>query len=269
MKLEAVKLIYFSPTETTKKVVSAIAQGLQVSKIEHLNLTLLASKKKSVPQMGAELAIIGMPVYAGRLPVEAVERFKPIKGNNTPAVIVVVYGNRAYDDALLELRDLAIAAGFVPVAAGAFIGEHSFSNDDALIAHRRPDVDDLAQATSFGEAVRTKMESVASLDELAVLQVPGNVPYQEIRLPKNLAPMSDELMCTRCLSCFSACPTGAIALKGNLIVTDASRCTLCCACVKNCTTGARTLDDERIDKIRVMLTRKFSERKQPEQFFGL
>ena len=55
--------------------------------------------------------------------VSAVFDCWPNSASQTPAVLVVVYGNRAYDDALLELSDIATGAGFVPLAAGAFVGE--------------------------------------------------------------------------------------------------------------------------------------------------
>jgi hypothetical protein len=68
--------------------------------------------------------LVGAPVYAGRIPPAAAQRFLTLRGNDTPAIPVVVYGNRHYNDALLELADLLTSAGFVPVAGAAFIGEH-------------------------------------------------------------------------------------------------------------------------------------------------
>ncbi|MEA5098731.1 MAG: 4Fe-4S binding protein [Burkholderiaceae bacterium] len=89
----------------------------------------------------------------------------------------------------------------------------------------------------------------------------------DYKLLKNVSPATDEDICTRCGICASRCPTGAISLQGNTMVTDASQCILCCACVKQCLIGARELKDERIDKIRGMLLAKFSERKEPEFFY--
>ena len=48
-----------------------------------------------------------MPVYAGRVPALAVERLKGIKTSGVKFVIVAVYGNRAYEDALVEMQDVA------------------------------------------------------------------------------------------------------------------------------------------------------------------
>lgn len=268
MNIDAVKLIYFSPTNTTQKVLESIAQGVQVTTVEHLNLTLPEAANKLFPAVGNDLALIGMPVYAGRLPQEAVNRLKRIKGNGAPAVVVVLYGNRAYDDALIELRDVVTEAGFQPIAAGAFIGEHSFSNEDALIAHRRPDAGDLQRAQEFGEAIQSLVKELALGAATPVLSVPGNVPYTDYRVLKNVAPVTDNEICTRCGTCASLCPTGAISLQNGVMETDASQCILCCACVKQCTTGARELTDERIGKVRGMLTSKFSQRREPEWFLG-
>ncbi len=56
------------------------------------------------------------------------------------AIAVVVYGNRNYDDALIELKDILESDGFKVVAGAAFIGEHSFSK---TLAKNRPDEKDM------------------------------------------------------------------------------------------------------------------------------
>jgi len=268
MQVDAVKLIYFSPTETSVKIAVGIAKGVGAPKVTHMNLTVPQARSRSFPPVTEHLAIIAMPVYAGRLPEEAVARLRRVQGNGTPAVVVVLYGNRAYDDALIELRDLASECGFVPVAGGAFIGEHSFANDVARIALSRPDASDLDKARDFGGAVRAMMNEAASLSEIASLQVPGNVPYQDYKRLGNIAPIIDNARCTNCGVCMMVCPTGAISLRDGAMVTDASQCILCCACVKACVLSARALKDERIDKLRGMLVSKFSERKEPEIFLA-
>jgi len=259
-------LIYFSPTATTRKIIEEIAKGFGAVSPGHVNLTPLESKQGTLPAIRGEVAFIGMPVYAGRLPSEAVSRFKRINGMGIPAVIVVVYGNRAFDDALIELRDIAMEAGFRPIAAGAFIGEHSFSTDEVKLSYHRPDPDDLRQAAQFGKLIGQKMGGIPSVTDIPVLNVPGNHPYLETRLPKDAAPVSQSF-CTCCQTCATVCPTGAISLKDNTMTTDASLCILCSACVKSCTTGARMLLDERIQKLRGMLATTFSQRKDPETFF--
>ena len=93
--------------------------------------------------------------------------------------MVVVYGNREYEDALLELKNLAIEQGFSRVAAGAFIGEHSYSRDSTPIAVGRPDEADLNKAKEFGERVLKKLLDNRELDHLPTLEVPGNFPIKK------------------------------------------------------------------------------------------
>ncbi|MFN2131051.1 MAG: flavodoxin family protein [Anaerolineae bacterium] len=102
----AVRLAYFSPTHTTERVLEAIARGARAREIGRIDLTPPAADR-TFEVSGDELAIIGAPVYGGRIPPEAARRLRQLRGNLTPAVPVVVYDNRAYEDALLELCDLA------------------------------------------------------------------------------------------------------------------------------------------------------------------
>lgn len=67
--------------------------------------------------MNGELCVIAVPVYGGRVAATALQRLQRLKGNGSPAILVVVYGNRDYEDALLELRDTAVQLGFVPLTA--------------------------------------------------------------------------------------------------------------------------------------------------------
>ena len=165
MDISTIKLAYFSPTNTTRKILSAIAEGVGAGDLEHINLTLPESGTKTFSEFNDELVVLGTPVYFGRMPTEAVKRISRLKGNNTPAVVVVVYGNREFEDTLLELRDLATKSGFIPVAGGAFIGEHSYTNPESPIAVGRPDSQDLRTAVEFGKAIKQKMESIKDIKE--------------------------------------------------------------------------------------------------------
>src|SRR6266568_9625982 len=142
MDINSARLIYFSPTRTTRTVVEGIAHGLRIVTVEHVDLTPPDTMTRKLAAMHGRLAIIGSPVYSGRLPSDFISRLRRLKGHGAPAVIIAVYGNRAYEDALLELRDVALEAGFKPVAAGAFIGEHSYSDNATPIAVGRPDAED-------------------------------------------------------------------------------------------------------------------------------
>lgn len=267
MNLETVKLVYFSPTNTSRKVVAAVAKGINAPRVNHLNLTLSGATSESLLAAHADLTIIAAPVYAGRIPEEALKRMENLQGDGKPALIIVMYGNRAYEDALIELRDFAVSKGFVPIAAGAFIGEHSFSTPETPIAARRPDAQDITAATTFGSDVRALLEKLPTPLAAQDLNVPGNVPYQTPRLPKGMAPTVDEMMCTLCGSCAMVCPTNAITIENNTLVTDASKCIMCAACVKSCTTGGRVIENELISGVRTRLTTLFSERQEPSVFF--
>ena len=265
MNSTLVKLVYFSPTRTTQRVIEAIAQGVECPEVERVDLTTPLAMAHTQVEMQNDLAIIGCPVYGGRLPVDAVSRLRRLKGNGTPAVIVVVYGNRAYEDALLELTDLALEAGFRPIAAGAFIGEHSFSHDASPIAVGRPDANDLRRARDFGAMIRAKMNDVQALDEISALRVPGNFPYKERGGLSNVSPVTREAACSSCGRCAPVCPLGAITI-GDTVATDATQCIRCCACVKSCADGARIMEDPRVRQVAEMLSANCRERKEPETY---
>jgi ferredoxin len=265
MDIKSAKLIYFSPTRTTRKVIEAIAMGTQLVVAEQIDLTPPDARVQKPTEMYDGLAIIGSPVYGGRLPTDAVSRLRGLKGNDAPAVIVVVYGNRAYEDALLELRDLALESGFKPFAAGAFIGEHSYSNDAAPIAVGRPDTKDLKKAKEFGRKIREKMRIMQTNEEVPLLKVPGNFPYQERGLLSNISPITQETICAKCGTCVSVCPTAAITV-GETVMTNSSVCIRCCACIKACSTGARVMEDQRIRQLAEWLNKNCGERKEPETY---
>jgi len=264
MKVDSVRLVYYSPTETSKQVVEAIAEGAQYKSLTRLVLTPPITKTMKIEEFGDELAIIGAPVYGGRIPVEAVSRLRGLKANDSPAVLVVVFGNRAYEDALLELKDIATEAGFVPVAGAAFIGEHSFSVSQKPIAQGRPDDSDRDKAHEFGRAIREKLDGVAGVDKFQPLKVPGNRPYRERGERSNdVAPTTKEDICIKCGRCAEVCPVAAITI-GDTVDTNPALCTFCSACVKNCPADARVWEHPRILQATEWLYTNFSERKEPE-----
>ena len=72
-----------------------------------------------------DLCIIGVPSFGGRVPAIALERIKALSGNNATAILITVYGNRAYEDTLIELEDTLIEKNFTCQAAIAAVAEHS------------------------------------------------------------------------------------------------------------------------------------------------
>ncbi len=265
MKISSVKLVYFSPTGTTKKVLEGIAGGIGIEDIDHMDMTRQDARSKPLDHLTDALVVIGAPVYAGRLPGDVVKRFKHFKAQNTPAVVVVVYGNREYEDALLELSDLSRDLGFVPVSGGAFIGEHSYATADLPIANGRPDEKDLEKAAAFGAGVIKKMTGIKKGEDITPLKVPGNFPYKQAMPSVSGSPITLADLCTTCGTCAEVCPKAAITVN-DTVETDPDLCIKCCACVKECPTAARIMDIPRFKDVAKWLNENCSHRKEPEVF---
>jgi len=264
------KLVYFSPTGTSKRTAEAVAKGLG-SEFDRVDLTLPSSEAKKHSLKSDELTVIAVPVYSGRVPYTAVRRLKNIKGRHGPAVLIVVYGNRAFEDALLELKDIALEQDFRPIAGAAFIGEHSFDTPETPIATGRPDEADLDKAEAFGKQVKDKL----GLSEARELEVPGrrpyrensdwNKPYGEREKAEQRSPDTNTEACILCGMCARVCPTAAVTVTDS-VKTVKTDCISCTACVKSCPTGARAWKHERVKKAASWLHNNCSERREPELF---
>ncbi|CCY35726.1 4Fe-4S ferredoxin iron-sulfur binding domain-containing protein [Alistipes sp. CAG:831] len=191
---QTITVICFSPTHTSRAIAGAVADGMARTRcgagatascpsiVRTLDLTLDRSDEPIILTSG-ETVVLGAPVYAGRVAPEAVRRLKRIQvaaGASIPAIVTVTYGNRDYEDALVELYDLALSLGLTPFAAGAFIGEHSYSTPAMPIAEGRPDSMDLADASIFGGECARKLESPGAF---APFHIKGNRPYKEPSRP--------------------------------------------------------------------------------------
>lgn len=244
---------HFSPTGTTVKVARAITQGSSCS-VREVDLSTPAAQAAVGPD---EILLAAVPVFGGRVPAVALERLSALKGNGQPAVAVAVYGNRAYDDALLELKDALESNGFQVAAAGAFVAEHSIVRS---IAAGRPDAYDLETARDFGARVMRKLAD----GELAPVQVPGDPAYREKTGKASPHPAAGEA-CVSCGTCAKSCPVGAIPLK-TPAETDGSKCINCTRCISVCPQNARSLPDAMLAAVEGMLKKAASEPKQPELF---
>ena len=262
MKTNKTKLIYFSPTRTTARIVEEIAKGMDPDSVDHIDLTRPMSATRDFGDGMDSIAIVGVPVYGGRVPALAVTRLQRLKANGMPVIPVVVYGNRAFEDALVEVRDLLQQNGFITVAAGAFIGEHSFSSESLPIADGRPDDKDLKIAFSFGKGIQRKLSDMDETGTLPTIAVPGDTPYKNWDPPSG-APRTREEDCTLCATCVDLCPAGAITVD-DTVVTDSSKCILCCACIKGCPEQSRWIDVEKINQISQWLHENCADRKEPE-----
>ncbi|MBU3132328.1 EFR1 family ferrodoxin [Clostridium gasigenes] len=248
-----VNLIYFSATDRTAKVVKEIGSAISDELFEN-DITLEENRNEGLVFTEKDLVIVGVPVYAGRVPKFLVEYFNKVKGNNTLVIFVVTYGNRAYEDALLELKNTFEENGFIGVGATAFVGEHSYTE---LLGSGRPNKEDLEIAKKFGYRVKIKIDSIKDISEIGNLNVPGNYPYV-VKVSK-MKPMAPETNynCIDCGICANACPTNAIS-KQNSRLVDKERCIKCCRCIRNCPVSAKEMTNSEYIEMRDFLINNWS-----------
>lgn len=202
------------------------------------------------------LTLIAVPSYGGRVPAPAAERIAKLRGNQARCVVLTVYGNRAYEDTLLELSDLAAGSGFRVIAAAAAVAEHSILHQYAA---GRPDSRDEEQLRGFAGRILEKLRSGAE-DAPAI---PGNRPYRKAG-GAGLVPKATKA-CTGCGLCAEKCPTGAIS-KQDPKKTDGKACISCMRCVSLCPHGARKASGLMTSIAGMAIKKACAERKSNELF---
>ncbi len=243
--------IYFSPSKTSKKVAERIADNFGRKK-QTWNLLISEPKKELKSD---DVAVVVMPVFAGRLPKTARERLSKIKAKNTPAVAVVNYGNAHVTDSLLELVDLLNDNNFNVIAAASTVSHHSIFNGVAI---GRPDEEDLSKIDDFAKKCMGKLENGEGLTS----KIPGNRPYTDYKqLPFEIS--CDETLCTFCYDCISICPENAIT-EDNPAETDTESCSRCTACISVCGEDARKFSGDAFESKKPIFEKANSERREPE-----
>lgn len=244
--------IFFSPTGGTKKVTDTLAESLS-GNIERADITV--NDRACAVSVGKEdLCVIGVPSYGGRVPSIAAERISSVRGNGAKAVLVCVYGNRAYEDTLIELEDVAAKAGFEVFGAVAAVAEHSIVR---TYGAGRPDEADRETLRAFARKITEKLQR----GDLSVPSLPGNRPYKKGG-GGGIVPKPDKT-CTKCGICAKNCPAGAIDGQ-NPAKVDKKKCISCMRCVFVCPHRARKVNPVMLAAVNVMLRKTCSERKAYE-----
>lgn len=243
----------FSPTGGTQKVAAAIIGGLEG---EAVKVDLADPDFHTVSLTKEDVAVISVPSYGGRVPAVAVKRLCMVHGNGARAVLVCVYGNRAYEDTLAELEDTAKQAGFRVVAAVAAVAEHSIARQ---LAAGRPDAKDVKQLSDFARQIQAKL----SAGDSAEPSIPGNRPYKKTG-GAGLVPKPTK-ECTKCGVCAAECPVQAID-KENPKKVDDKACISCMRCISVCPHSARKVNPVMLSAVGLALKKVCSERKECELF---
>lgn len=247
--------ICFSPTGGTKKVSGFLAKYLN-KESRFIDLSDRKMGFSTIALTNEDIAIVAVPSYSGRVPVIAAERLSGIQGKGAKAILVCVYGNRAYEDTLVELQDVVQHAGFSVMAAVAAIAEHSIAHKYAA---NRPDEDDYNRLREFAEKITDKVNK----KDFNVPAIPGNRPYREIS-DAGIVPKTTKA-CTKCGACAIKCPVGAID-KVNFAKVDKKLCISCMRCVSVCPHHAKKVNGVLITVVNMMLKKACSVRKECELY---
>ncbi len=263
----------FSPTGTSAKIMHGVIEGL--SDVQDCNIICRDLTFRSVGDLeltDSDIVIAASPVYGGKIAPLVKQRLKGIKGNNARCIVIALYGNRAFENAVVDFASFMSDCGFKICGAAAFIGEHSYSTPCTPIASGRPDRQDIDDAIRFGAeiALRLKNCELREVDPTSLTDEPS--PEEALLNFRNfvsaylarqatdpvvILPQVDTELCDDCASCYDVCPTEAISpdRRG----ADPSKCIKCCACVKICPQGARIFNTP----FAKTLSENFKERKSP------
>ncbi len=249
--------IVFSPTGGTKQVTDIITKAWGMP-VNEMDLTNAETDYDALSLKKEDIAVIAVPSYGGRVPALAAQRISKIHGNQARCVIVCVYGNRAYEDTLIELNDIAEKSGFKVIAAVAAIAEHSIMHQYAA---GRPDAKDQQELQNFAAKILEKINGNEA--EASTPEIPGNHPYKKAG-GAGLVPKADS-KCTNCGLCAENCPAQAIS-KENLKAADSKKCISCMRCVVKCPQSARKVNGAMVSAAALAMKKACSTRKENELY---
>jgi len=220
--------ILFSPTGGTMKTANLLTKEFS-SEVRVVDLMDRKADFSAIPFTPEDLCIVAVPSFGGRVPLPAVKRISRMQGNGAKAILMAVFGNRAIDDTLLELKEVLTQAGFRPLAALEAVAQHSIMPQ---FGTGRPDNRDHRELMSFAQQIKEKMAEESAEE----LYIPGSFPYR----PYNGIPMKPKADhgCVRCGHCARHCPVGAIPLE-EPNRTNTQVCISCMACTAFCPQRAR------------------------------
>lgn len=247
--------ILFSPTGGTRRAADIIAAELGA----HTNDIDLSDPRfdgSSISLEESDVALIAVPSYGGRVPALAAQRLSAIHGGGARCVILCVYGNRAYEDTLAELSDLARQCGFRVIAAVSAVAEHSIMHQYAA---GRPDQQDQDQLRNIADDIRRKLDN----GDMSAPQIPGNRPY---KTPggAGLVPKADK-SCVGCGLCAEQCPAQAIS-RESVKTADSKKCISCMRCVVRCPRSARRVNGAMVSAAALALKKACAQRKENELY---
>ena len=306
--------IYFSPTGGVKKVMTTLEEEFKAaltqdsskdtaqkedtgSKLITIDLLKPDTDYASYHFTAKDVCLVGVPSFGGRVPDVVIERLKKMSANKAKAVAVVVYGNRHYDDTLLELKDVLEGIGFTVIAGITANAKHSIFKQYATL---RPDAEDKTELKTFAGEILCKLYSLRNAAGIGVadsanadgsadgsaddsadgsaddsadgssntcagdsITVPGNRPYREY--PGHpLKPITNDY-CVLCRACVKKCPTEA-SPQDAPDTTIAEKCITCMRCIAACPFDARSLDKAAVAAAAEKMAPAFEGRKPNELF---
>lgn len=248
--------VYFSPTGSTKQVVEQVSKAFD-QHIKDIDLSDPNFVQQVIEFSKDDLIILGVPSYSGRMVVLAhqlVEKY--LKGNGAKAIIIATYGNRAYDDQLVEMDDLMKQTGFEVIGGISAVCEHSIIRD---VAKGRPNDKDLETLKMFGLKIKENMNQTHDI------AFPGNRQYKEAKEHFPFIPLTND-SCNGCGTCIKSCITNAIALNDGIAVTKQQDCISCMRCIQVCPQHARMLEENLYGTVKEKMIQNCSDYKEYELF---